>query len=292
MTMPMDQTRTAILTKPDGSKAKIPVRLLRISDVVNDTNYQRDPDSTWLQKRVREGWNEAQAGVITVSSRGGRLWCVDGQHRVALAQECGVSHVWAYVLEGLTQAQEADLFTKFQKLRRSLKVWDLFKADTVAQKDEAMTVARVVHRTGFRISRETGPGYINAVGTLLRIYRWGGEETLADTLTVIKRLWTLDDSMALRGQIIEGIALFLGSFQHQPQYSGDRLDKVLTTNAPARLMRDAQAIASKRSTATVGASNVGEALLDLYNRGISADRRLGPLTKSGKRIGVKRAVAS
>ncbi len=285
MTMPGEHTtRKATITKPDGRQVAVPVRRVKVSEIDIDHAYQRDLDAAWIEKQARVGWNEAQAGVVTLSARAGRLRCIDGQHRVNLARECGVHEVWAYVLEGLTQAQEADLFTKFQKVRRQLKVWDLFKADTVAQKEEALTVARVVNRTGFRISRESGPGYINAVGTLLRIYRWGGEDALADTLTIIKRLWTLDDAMALRGQIIEGVALFLHSFQHQPQFRMERLEKVMPETAPAKLLRLAQDIASRRSVATVGSSNIGEALRDLYNKGIANDHKLGALSKGGKRL--------
>jgi Family of unknown function (DUF6551) len=283
MVMPLE-TRKATLTKADGTKVAVPVRRISVSDISIDSEYQRDLDNVWVQKMVRDGWQEALAGVVILSSRAGRLLAVDGQHRVALARECGVRQVWAYIIEGLSQAQEADLFGQFQRKRRSLRVWETFKADTTAQKKDALDIARTVHQVGFRIDRSATAGTITAIGALISIHKLGGVDLLRDTLTVIKRLWTLDDAMALRGQIMHGIAIFLYSFEHEPQFRMERLEKVLPETAPAKLLRLAQAIASRRSSASVGAANVGEALRDLYNKGISPDRQLGALRSgSGKR---------
>lgn len=277
--------RPAILTKPDGTKVEVPVRQVPVAIITTDPEYQRDLDQTWVGRQAHDGWDAALAGVVTISERAGRLYVIDGQHRVELARQCGITQVWAYVITGLTQKGEADLFTQFQQKRRALKVWELFKADTTAQKEDVLTISRVVHQVGFRVERENRAGTITAVGALMKVYRLGGQDLLKDTLTVIKRLWTLDDPGALRGQVIHGIAIFLHSFQNEPQFRMDRLEKVLPETAPSKLLRLAQAIASKRQSATVGPANVGEALRDLYNQGIGADRRLGSLrASSGKRL--------
>lgn len=276
--------RRATVTKSDGRKATVPVRLINVAEITIDSVYQRDLENTFIDEHFRDGWKEHLAQVLTLSLRGGRLFCIDGQHRLAGARQCGVVQVWAYVMEGLTQQEEADLFTQFQLKRRALKIWELFKADTAAQKKAALDISRAVHRSGFRIDRNNGVGIITAIGALTSIYKLGGEELLADTLTLIHRLWTLDDAMALRGQIMYGLAIFLYSFQGEPQFRIDRVETVLPITAPAKLLRLAQAIASRRSSATVGAANVGEALRDLYNKGIDPERRLGALrARSGKR---------
>lgn len=281
----VETTRKAILTKPDGTKVEVPVRELPVALVTVDSQYQRDLDQNWVGRQARDGWDTALAGVITVSSRAGRMFAVDGMHRVELARQCGVEKVWAHVLTGLSQQQEADLFAKFQQKRRALKVWELFKADTTAQKEEALDIARTVHQVGFRIERDHRQGTITAVGSLYKVYRLGAVDLLKDTLTVIKRLWTLDDPGALRGQVIHGIAIFLHSFQHEPQFRMERLEKVLPETAPTKLLRLAQDIASRRQSATVGPANVGEALRDLYNKGIGTDHRLGSLRSgAGKKL--------
>lgn len=286
MTMPLDSTATrkASFVAADGKKVTIPVRRVRVSDMYVDSVYQRDLDNGWIEKRVRDGWSEPLAQVVTLSARGGRLYVVDGQHRLALARGCGVDSLWAYVIEGLTQKEEAEKFAQFQRLRRALRIWETFKADTVAQKAEALEIARTVHQVGFRIDRSGTAGTITAIGALVSIHKLGGGPLLRDTLTIIKRLWTLDDSMALRGQIMHGIAIFLHSFEHEPQFRMERLEKVLPETAPAKLLRLAQDIASRRASATVGPASVGEALRDLYNKGIGPDHRLGSLRAgNGKR---------
>lgn len=286
MVMPTEQApRKATLTKSDGSKITLPVRRVNIADISLDSHYQRDLNNDWVSKQVRDvGWSEALGQVVTLSARGGRLLTIDGQHRIAIARELGIVQVWAYVLEGLSQAQEADLFGQFQRKRRALRIWETFRADTVAQKTDALDIARTVYQLGYRIDRTGTAGTISAIGALVSIYKLGNTELLRDTLTVIKRLWTLDDSMALRGQIMHGIAIFLHSFEHEPQFRMERLEKVLPETAPAKLLRLAQDIASRRASATVGPASVGEALRDLYNKGISPDNRLGSLRSgNGKR---------
>lgn len=277
--------RSATLTKPDGTRVPVPVRQVPVALITVDPEYQRDLDQGWVGRQARDGWDAALAGVVTLSERGGRLYAIDGMHRIELARQCGVSHLWSYVITGLTQTAEADLFAQFNQKRRALKVWELFKANQTAQKAEALDISRTVHQVGFRIERDSRPGTITAVGALIRVYRLGGEALLKDTLVIIRRLWTLDDPGALRGQVIHGLAIFLHSFQHEPQFRMERLEKVLPETAPTKLLRLAQDIASRRQSATVGPANVGEALRDLYNKGIGADHRLGALRAgSGKKL--------
>lgn len=286
MAMPTTgESRRATVTKPDGSKMQVPLRRIAVSELTIDSLYQRDLDQTWVQTQVRDGWDEAKSIGIIASARGGRLLVIDGQHRVELARQLGVPSVWVYVKDGMTQAQEAELFEELQTKRRALKIWERFKARTAAQKKDALEITTAVHKAGFRIDRNNTPGTISAIGALTSIYKLGDVALLTDTLTTIRRLWTLDDSKALSGQVMHGIAIFLHSFQHQPQFRMERLDKVLPATAPLKLLRLAQDIASRRQSATVGPGTVGEALRDLYNKGVGPDHRLGALTtKAGKRM--------
>jgi len=150
------KVRKAIVVAPDGTKTETTIRLVNVADVTIDSIYQRDVEQDWVQAQVRDGWDERRAGVILLSVRGGRLLCIDGQHRVELARQCGIPQLWAQFLVGLSQQQEADLFELLQTKRRQLKVWELFKARTAANKTDALDISRTVHQVGFRIDRTGG----------------------------------------------------------------------------------------------------------------------------------------
>lgn len=289
MTMPAVETRTATITRPDGSKkqVQVPVRLVPVALIAVDSDYQRDLDNGWVKKRKAAGWSDALAQVITLSSRGGALHCVDGQHRVALARECGVEKVWAYVLEGLTKTQEADLFTQFQLQRRALKVYELFRADMAGQKTHALEIVTSLHKHGLRIDEKgrSGAGTVSAIGALVRIHRLGGKRLLDNTLDVLLREWTLNDADVLQGKVIEGLAIYLFSFQADPNFDMRRLDKVMPKVGPTLLIRKAQKLASERASATVNPSLVAEALRQAYNEGLAIKNRLGTLVSAkGKKL--------
>lgn len=286
MTMPVDY-RVATVVRGDGTTKKVtlPVRLVPVDRIIVDSEYQRDLDRSWVQKQKNNGWDEALAQVVTLSSRGGLLHCVDGQHRVELARECHIDKLWAYVIEGLSKKEEADLFTQFQLRRRALKVYELFKADLVADKAHALDIVKVVHSHGLRIDRHAGVGVVRAVGALVRVHRLGGRMLLDETLRVLLREWSLDDADVLQGKVIEGLAIYLHSFRNDPNFDMTRLDRVMPKIGPTALVRRAQKLASERASASVSPALLAEALRNAYNEGLAVKNKLGSLVGfSGKKL--------
>lgn len=289
MTMPVDlrsaPTRRVRVVTKEGKVLEGLARLLPVASLRIESRYQRSLDRRWVAKQAVYGWDAHAAQAISVNVRGGILWVVDGQHRVELARELGITHVWAIVDEGKTLEQEAKRFIRLQGIRRSLKSWDLWKAELAANDPDSLAIDRAVMSAGFRIAVEAGHGNIQAIETLRRVYRLGGADLLGSALGVVRANWTLEDKDALSGQVIEGLALFLHSYLADPLLKEDRLTRLLTRTAPTKLLRLAQAIATERSAFTNGnATNLAEALRDLYNDGLRPNDRLGPLTKRGRKL--------
>jgi len=89
-----------------------------------DGAYQRDLRHDLVNKIARE-YDIVKAGAILLSVReDGTLWCVDGQHRLAGAQQSGETEIFAHVVHNLTQAEEAEL-----RLARNER-----RSDTIAEK--------------------------------------------------------------------------------------------------------------------------------------------------------------
>lgn len=283
MTMP------AVADKPkrysvklDGKTiAKAELRPVPVEVIKLDSHYQRDTSQHWVDEH--RPFDSQQSGAIVLSSRAGGPYCIDGGHRLALARADGVSHINAFVIDGLTQAEEARLFTRYQRERRNLTSFALFRADCVAGDPQTLALVRVVHSAGFTLERKGGPHNITAIDSLRYIQRLGGDELLGRTLDAIKGVW-LGEDKALSGQILKGVAIFLRSAGQQPTFRRERFERVMNNLAPSKVIRLAMGIANKRSAANVGPANVAEALHENYNKTLTkGELPLGPLTIGDRR---------
>jgi hypothetical protein len=263
-------------------------RSVAVETIKLDSFYQRDLDNVRVQKMVAD-WDPRRVTAIVLSARGGSLYCLDGQHRLAAARELGVPSLYAFVFEGLSQTEEADYFYLYQTARKGLTAWDLWKAEVAAQHQDVLNIIRVVNSHGFRIERVAhGIGVIRALRALRRIYKLGGEHLLGDTLDLIARVWKMTD-YATEGQVVEGVALFLHSFKGEAIFDQTHMEQLLGKTAPAVYMRAAQTIASERMMATTTPSLIAEAMKRKYNEKVAPDKRLGEVRKGGKKLPVAKA---
>ena len=86
----------------------VPLAQMRINPLA-----QRDLNQAWVAK-LAAGFDLEQIGAPVVSHRGGWYYLIDGQHRIEALKlwlgswEGQQVQCWCY--EGLTEAQEAELF--------------------------------------------------------------------------------------------------------------------------------------------------------------------------------------
>lgn len=260
---------------------KAELRQVPIAAIKIDSAYQREQSSDWVHKHLP--FDARQAGAIVLSARAGGPYCIDGGHRLALAKESGLNAINAFVIDGLTQMDEARLFTRYQRERRNLTSFALFRADLVSGDPETAEIVRIVNKAGYHLAKTHGPKNITAIDAVRWVYRYGGDRLLATTLDYIGRMW-FDEEKALSGQILKGLALFIHSAAQQPNFRPDRLERTMQRQAPTRLVRLSQAIADRRSAVSIQAANVAEAIHEQYNKNLADERdKLGPLTISGKR---------
>lgn len=284
MTMPATNTAPSkryVVRDPTGREiGKAELRQVPVAAIKIDSAYQRDVSTHWISQHLP--FDERQAGAIVLSGRAGGPYCIDGGHRLALARESGRPTINAFVIDGLTQADEAALFTRYQRERRNLTSHALFRADVVAGDAETLAMVRVVNNAGFQLAKTTGPMHLTAIDSIRYIHRYGGDDLLARVLDIVKRIW-FDEEKALSGQVLKGLALFLNSAGQEPTFRRESLEKVMKATSPLKLVRLSQAVAAKRSAASSSAANVAEALHEQYNKTVSQDDRLGPLTIGAKR---------
>lgn len=239
----------------------VPVPVIRI-----DTAYQRDTNSEWVEQH--RPFDARQAGAIVLSSRAGGPYVIDGGHRLALARRDGVPTINAFIIEGLAQRDEARLFTRYQRERRNLTSWAMWRADLVAGDQATLDIQRIVTAHGFEITDAPGEGHIQAISALRSVYTVHGPETMGEMLELVRRHW-YGEHMSLTGQLMRGLGTFLHSARGDAAFRPDRLDRVLERLAPARLLRLSMAVSERwrgRSSTGIQQSAIAEALREEYNK--------------------------
>lgn len=264
-------------TLAKGTMRSVPVAVIKL-----DPKYQRDTKQTWVDNAG--SYDPNLATTVVLSSRAGGPWCIDGGHRIALARANGVSHINAFVIDGLSQVDEARLFVRLQRMRTALTSHPLYRAERLFD-PETQAMERVVNVAGFRLAAKAGngPNVITAIDSVRYIHRYGGDDLLSRTLGFVKELWIGEDK-ALSGPVLKGLALFLFAAGQQPSFRRDRLVSVMQAHGPMKVTRLAQTIAEKRNSVSAGPANFAEALLTEYNKLVrKGEEPLPPLTIGNKR---------
>ena len=103
--------------------AEIPTGLLAIPET-----YQRPQRGH--EKEIAKHWDKKKAGALVTSYRDGKLYVIDGQHRLLAARIVGEESMPCQIYEGLTEAEEASIFGSQDenkiKLRTIEKIYALF----------------------------------------------------------------------------------------------------------------------------------------------------------------------
>lgn len=270
-----------------GAESAHLTKWLPAGEIAVDPAVQRSLNVAWASRIGRE-LDPDLMGVIHVSKRSnGRYYAIDGQHRL-----WGVKHVFGNngtlveckVYEGLTKAQEAELFVGLNNFRRPTII-DVFLKNVMAQDHDAMAIDKIVRFCGFRVDRAKGDGVITAVGALYEVYygfadvrdpsmtdeersKGAKPDLLRDTLSVVGEAWG-GTSDSLHGHMISGIGRLLAARQRVMQVSDLTHKLSQYPGGPTALI----GAASGRRSLMGGklGMSVADVCLELYNRG----RRVG-----------------
>lgn len=158
-------------------------------DKIQPSEYQRSTNPKQVQNIV-DNFDEAKLGTLTISSRDGKLFIIDGAHRLSALRQLEYSHAPSEILTGLTYEQEAEYFRTQGQNKRALKPLDLFKAGLIAKNDNCLEINRIVEANSFQIGfAYKNFSQIGAINTLFTIVDNYGYETLDGTLRLIANTW-------------------------------------------------------------------------------------------------------
>ena len=242
---------------------------LRADQLFVDHTYQRAPDMA-RARGLAAGWNRKLAGVIEVSDRGAdqhpRYAIIDGQHRWLAAKELSPAPmVVATIHEGLSVAEEAQLFDRLNRDRRRTSTWDHWRArksaldPTVLAIEAAVADVAGAHAAPLRIDNGAGEGNIRCTSTLEKLHALGGVDLIRDTLDLLVDVWDVRQD-AFDAPAVHGIGLVLHHLEHDIDL--ERLTDTLLSTLPIQLKTQATAlIATGRHPVRIALT-----VLSLYNR--------------------------
>lgn len=132
--------------------AKIDVRVIFV-----DTAYQRmnAEDATGLVNK----FDEDKTHVITLSYRDGRLYSIDGDHRIVAAILNGKYYLTAEIFMDMTQKEEARMFAEQDDNNQTLKPNQRHRAGICWENPVDMVLQEVCHAYGFTITPCTNMTY-------------------------------------------------------------------------------------------------------------------------------------
>lgn len=234
-----------------------------VDESYQDTSRQEGK----LVKEIAEDYDPALVGTLIASERNNRskidLALIDGQTRWTGARRRDEPALPALIYEGLTRAQEADLFARLQTKRRGITTPIRFRAQVAAKSPKAIAINAAVEKIGWRITNE--PGSVRAVVALEKIYN-RGPEALERVLRIILAAWP-DEPVpeVTHNNILRGLDQFLHGRYAQEDIDEGHLVSRLSTVTPGTLRLRADHIRQGRGSGSA-AKYVSEAIMAEYTK--------------------------
>lgn len=220
--VPAAQPEQAITTKPKQR----PMVALGTPPVIQwiapdqlevDDTYQRSIEGGASQSLIRKiglEWDWRLCIPLLVSRRGGRMFVIDGQHRLEGARlRTDIPHLPCAVFDFGGPEEEAELFVQANRVRRPMQRLDEFHAAIAAGDDKAIAINEMVTEAGLVVGRNIAwqmikSGEVVFVGAIQRMTRIHGRELAMTSLKLIAQAFD-GQPFPTAGAMFEAIVLFL-----------------------------------------------------------------------------------
>lgn len=196
-------------------RGRLPVLQFCLPDQLEvDATYQRsidNPESQALITEIALAWDWGRAQLLIVSRREGRLFVVDGQHRLAAARLRGdIVQLPCLIEEYADVAEEAALFNALNDRRRPVSALDKFRAGVVAGDADCVAISAALERAGLTLARHLNtqvwkPGQIGNIGGIRGAWKTHGGGPCELALTVLAQAFA-GQVLTYAGTIFPGVA--------------------------------------------------------------------------------------
>lgn len=192
-----------------------------------DESYQRATDGA-QSRRIIVGmvkcWDWRLCQPLNVSRRAdGRMFVVDGQHRLAGARERGdLPYLPCVVTAHADASEEAHTFVALNLKRQKLSQGDVFNAMLSAGDADAIRVSKLVAGVGLSFARSHTPagwkpGELFCGPALVKAMRAYGEPVVADALTALAQAYP-DTVMVRAATLLNALTLIYSDDAQRPGF--------------------------------------------------------------------------
>lgn len=142
--------RTVMMMAPPFRIGNCKVCDVDIRMLSMDMEYQRNPRQK--SKKLREEFDMDELDPIVLSHRDGKLFIIDGGHRVDAALYNGIHVLPAKVHENMTQADEAKKFARQKKNVVNLGPYDSFRANILFGDEIDTKIKNICDKHGMTVT--------------------------------------------------------------------------------------------------------------------------------------------
>ena len=228
--------------------------------------FQRDRIAQHIAKMAAD-WDETAYVFPVVALFKGSMYAIDGQQRIAAAQDRGMEKLDCLLVEGVrTFERLSELFLKINRDRKLLNAFQKYFAAVAAKDRGSLNVRQILCDFELEGAKSASANGKVPIGAIVQIYSQQ-PDLLKRVLHVRTQAWGVNPSKeANEGKTLLGLALFVR--RHWDKLDDDRIIAVLRRHHPGYLL---QATDQSRGNFKAAYSDY---LRNLYNKGLRGKGRL------------------
>lgn len=172
--------------------------------------YQRKVEHSRV-KRMTGNFLPKAVGVILVSYRDGKYWCVDGQHRLEAMKLKGYKEAYCTVLTDLDYLEECLYFTILNTGSSKLLYNQVFHGLIEGKNAEALALTEMFKKYRFDYNKNSANKFDNTIGCVKKFVDMKNEYGMymvEKVLRILRNAW-YGDKDSLAAAIVEGLKTFL-----------------------------------------------------------------------------------
>lgn len=254
------------LSRYDGHHSET-VKLVNLPlDAILIPDFQRDRILPHI-KKLKAEWDPTAYVFPVVAFFKGNLINLDGQQRLAAAEEIGKDKVVCLLIEGIGSRERlANLFLKFNRDRRLLNAFQKFVAALEAKDRGSLSIQRILASYEKHIAKKASGNGGCPAGAVTKIHASGGDDHLERVIRTIAQAWPTPSQEAHEGETLLGLSQFIR--RDWERIDDARLVAVLRKHHPGYLLEAAN---QRRGPFRAAYS---DQIRDLYNKGLRGKGRL------------------
>ena len=190
------------ITRLSSSIQNVAIAKIRVSSAA-----QRAPNQGWID-RLAADFDTEMLGYPVLNLRRGHYYVIDGQHRIEavkrwLGDGWEKQNLSCRVYVDLSEREEAVMFLELNSIK-AVTAFDKFKVAVTGNRADEVTTKKTVEEAGLKIAREKQDGNVACVGTMVKVYRRSGADTLRRALKISHESF---GHQGMTNSVIDGVAL-------------------------------------------------------------------------------------